>query len=45
MVAVGLLLPRIIKAHVAKILLYLAQQDAKTYLEAMDYGILKVRHR
>jgi hypothetical protein len=43
--AVGFLLPRVIKAHAPKILLHLAQQDAKTYLEAMEYGILEVRHR
>lgn len=45
MVAIGFLLPRIIKAHAAKILLHLAQQDARTYLEAMEHGILEVRHR
>jgi hypothetical protein len=45
MVAAGFLLPRVIKAHAAKILLYLAQQESRTYLEAMEYGILEVRHR
>ncbi len=45
MVAAGFLLPRVIKAQAPKILLYLAQQDAKTYLEAMKFGILEVRHR
>jgi hypothetical protein len=45
LVAVGFLLPRVIKAPAPKILLHLAQQDAKTYLEAMEYGILEVRHR
>ena len=41
----GFLLPRVIKAQAPKILLYLAQHDAKTYLEAMNFGILEVRHR
>ena len=45
LVAVGFLLPRVIKAHAPKILLYLAQHDAKTYFEAMKFGILEVRHR
>lgn len=45
LVLAGFLLPRIIKAQAPKILLYLAQHDAKTYIEAMRYGILEVRHR
>jgi hypothetical protein len=45
LVAVGFLLPRVIKAQAPKILLYLAQHDAKTYFEAMKFGILEVRHR
>jgi hypothetical protein len=45
LVAAGFLLPRVIKAQAPKILLYLAQHDAKTYLEAMNFGILEVRHR
>lgn len=45
MIIAGGLLPRVIKAHAAKILLHLALQDAKTYLEAMEYGILEVRYR
>ena len=45
LVAAGFLLPRAIKAQAPKILLYLAQHDAKTYFEAMKFGILEVRHR
>jgi hypothetical protein len=45
LVAAGFLLPRVIKAQAPKILLYLAQHDAKTYFEAMNFGILEVRHR
>jgi hypothetical protein len=37
------LLPRVVKAHAPKILLHLAQQDAKTYQEAIDFEILEVR--
>ena len=43
MVLAGVLLPRIIKAHAAKILLHLALHDARTYHEAIDYEILEVR--
>jgi hypothetical protein len=45
LVAAGFVLPRVIKAQAPKILLYLAQHDAKTYFEAMKFGILEVRHR
>ena len=45
LVAAGFLLPRVIKSQAPKILLYLAQHDAKTYFEAMKFGILEVRHR
>ena len=44
MIVVGALLHRVIKAHAAKILLHLALQDAKTYLEALDFEILEVRY-
>ncbi len=44
MVVVGALLPRVVKAHAPKILLHLAQQDAKTYQEAIDFEILEVRY-
>ncbi|MGH6639461.1 MAG: hypothetical protein ACREXN_12530 [Polaromonas sp.] len=43
MIIVGALLPRVIKAHAAKILLHLALHDAKIYQEALDYEILEVR--
>jgi hypothetical protein len=43
LVLAGLLLPRLIKAHAAKILLHLALHDARTYREAIDYEILEVR--
>ena len=45
MIVVGALLHRVIKAHAAKILLHLALHDARTYREAMEYGILEVRLR
>ena len=45
LVGAGFLLPRVINAQAPKILLYLAQHDAKTYFEAMQFGILEVRHR
>jgi hypothetical protein len=45
LVAAGFLLPRVIKSQAPKILLYLAQHDARTYFEAMNFGILEVRHR
>jgi hypothetical protein len=45
LVAAGFLLPRVIKAQAPKILLYLAQHDAKTYFDTMKFGILEVRHR
>ena len=44
LVIVGALLPRIIKAQAAKILLYLAMHDAKTYDQAIEYEILEVRY-
>lgn len=45
LVAAGGLLPRVIKAQSGKILLFLAQHDAKTYVEATSEGMLEVRHR
>jgi hypothetical protein len=44
MVLLGFVGPRVIKAHAPKILLHLAQQDAKTYQEAIDFEILEVRY-
>lgn len=43
LVLIGILLPRYIKKQAPKILLYLAQNDAKTYQEAIEYEILEVR--
>jgi hypothetical protein len=43
LVLIGILLPRYIKKHAPKILLHLAQNDAKTYQEAIEYEILEVQ--
>lgn len=43
LVFIGILLPRYIKKQAPKILLHLAQNDAKTYQEAIEYEILEVR--
>ncbi|MEY4426643.1 MAG: hypothetical protein RL535_941, partial [Pseudomonadota bacterium] len=43
LVLLGLLVPRSIKKQAPKILLHLAQNDAKIYQEAIDYEILEVR--
>ena len=45
MVAAGLIVPRVIKAQAAKILLYLALREEKTYREALDFEIMEVRLR
>jgi hypothetical protein len=45
MVATGLILPRVIKAQAAKILLHLALREEKTYREALDFEIMEVRLR
>ena len=45
MVAAGLIVPRVIKAQAAKILLHLALREEKTYLEALDFEIMEVRLR
>lgn len=44
LIIVGALFHRVVKAHAAKILLHLALQDEKTYLEAMEFEILEVRY-
>jgi hypothetical protein len=44
LVLVGALLPRVIKAHAAKILLHLALHDDTIYHEALEYEILEVRY-
>ena len=43
LVLIGILLPRYIKKQAPKILLYLAQNDVKTYQDAIEYEILEVR--
>jgi hypothetical protein len=43
LVLIGILLPRYIKKQAPQILLYLAQNDANTYQEAIEYEILEVR--
>ena len=43
MMIVGALLHRVVKAHAAKILVHLALDDPKTYLEEIEYEILEVR--
>jgi hypothetical protein len=43
MVAVGMLLPRIVKKKAPQILLYLATRDATIYREAVEHEILEVR--
>jgi hypothetical protein len=43
LVLIGILLPRYIKMQAPKILLHLAQNDIKTYQEAIDYEILEVK--
>lgn len=45
MIAIGFLLPRVVKGQAPKILLHLVLQDEKTYREAVDYEILEVRLR
>ncbi len=43
LVLLGILIPRYIKKQAPQILLHLAQSDAKTYQEAIEYEILEVR--
>ena len=43
LVLIGIFLPRYIKKQAPQILLHLAQNDAKTYQEAIEYEILEVR--
>jgi hypothetical protein len=45
MVALGVLFPRVVKAHAAKILLHLVLREEKTYREALDFEIMEVRLR
>lgn len=43
LVVAGVLLHRTVTAQAARILLYLATQDARTYREAIEYEILEVQ--
>jgi hypothetical protein len=43
LVAIGLLLPRIVRKKAPELLLHFAQRDAKVYQEALEYEILEVR--
>lgn len=43
LVAAGVVLHRTVTAQAARILLYLATQDARTYHEAIEFEILEVR--
>jgi hypothetical protein len=43
LIATAVLLNRLVRLQAAKILLYLATQDEKTYFEAMEFEILEVR--
>jgi hypothetical protein len=45
LVALGLLFPRVVKAHATKILLHLVLREEKTYREALDFEIMEVRLR
>jgi hypothetical protein len=45
LIAIGLLLPRIVKAHAPKILLHLALREARTYRDALEFEILEIRLR
>ncbi|MEY3487246.1 MAG: hypothetical protein RL075_1251 [Pseudomonadota bacterium] len=45
MVALGVLFPRVVKVHAAKILLHLVLREEKTYREALDFEIMEVRLR
>ena len=43
LVAVAVVVNRLISAQAAKILLHLASQEERTYLQAMEFEILEVR--
>ncbi len=43
LIATAVLLNRLVRLQAAKILLYLATQDEKTYFETMEFEILEVR--
>jgi fatty acid desaturase len=43
LVLAGILLPRVIKAHAPRIVLFLAARDPAIYNEAIEYEIMEVR--
>jgi hypothetical protein len=45
LIAIGFLLPRVVKAHAPKILLYLAQRELRTYRDALEFEIMEIRLR
>ena len=45
LIAIGLILPRVVKAHAPKILLHLALREARTYRDALEFEILEIRLR
>ena len=45
LIAIGLLLPRVVKAHAPKILLFLAAREARTYRDALEFEIMEIRLR
>ena len=45
LIAIGFLLPRVVKAHAPKILLYLAQRELRTYQDALEFEIMEIRLR
>ena len=45
LIAIGFLLPRVVKAHAPKILLFLAQRELRTYRDALEFEIMEIRLR
>ena len=45
LIAIGFLLPRVVKSHAPKILLHLALREARTYRDALEFEILEIRLR
>jgi hypothetical protein len=45
LIAIGFLLPRVVKAHAPKILLHLSLWEARTYRDALEFEILEIRLR
>jgi hypothetical protein len=45
LIAIGFLLPRVVKAHAPKILLFLALRELRTYRDALEFEIMEIRLR